>query len=215
MATLMMSVLAMAEPVRDAQVTTGANETYTQGAAENVTLYGGNVSSVNVSQTFASTRWVGLIGQVTHQLLLGTASNTFYDWGTFDSVGTVLVANESSFAVGSIAATTNTEAAAENTHLSLGTANDNVTNTLNGTNSNTYALGAVTINPGTSRALNTTGTASLWETTLLVSGTTAIYAGQIDQETNDFAGRPVDYQIMVPVDNTTVQRAYHFFAALG
>lgn len=206
-------VLASAAPEHEGvEVTTGANETYSPNQpAENATIFGGNISSVNITQTNASLKWVGIVGQITGNRILGTNANTFYDWGTFAPVGGIFLANATSFSSGSVTATTDQIVARENSHLAMGTSRDNISNTFNGTNRYNVSIGATTITPGSTHALNTTGG---WETAMVSSGTTIIYTSPILQDTNDFAGRPVDYQMMIPVNATSGQRTYHFFAVI-
>lgn len=207
--------LATAPPEQvGADITTGSNESYAQGSANNLTFHGGNLSSVNITRTVSSNNWVGVFGQVTHQKILGTASDTYYDWGTFNSTGGIMVANSSSFSSSSVVAMDATLLARENTHLSMGTNNDNITNTLNGTNTAAIGVGPTIIPVGATRALNTSGGR---ETSILSadSGATVIYTGPYTQDTAGFAGQLVDYQLMLPVDTATGQRTYYFFSVIS
>ncbi len=211
------AMTVMAAPVYNAQGTIGANDTAGAGTADSFVAYGGNITQLDVTATKQTTYWTGYFGSVTQTVKLAGAANDFYNWGATNPTGWVLLANSSSVNWGGIAAGTSTNLATENTALGLGTSAENMTNTFTGTNAADIVIGSNTITTGSAPATTTLSNGgSNWETAFLVDGSGAVvYAGAIQQNNNNYAGNPVDYQVMVPVNAGSGQRTYYLFAALN
>ena len=210
----------LAAPAQNAQFVYGANDSGNAAAAEFLNATGGNISNLTMSIDSFTNHWAGFFGTISTALTLqGAAGDQFYSWGTYTNVsGTVLLANTSTVTWSGIAAGTSTNAVSEDASVGFTASDeDNVSNTFTSTNAAVLNIGSVTITAHSAVSANTSSSGGNdWETILLIAAASdsVVYAGPINDENNNYAGNPSDFQLMVPVDATSGYRSYYTFAEL-
>ena len=214
MAILVLLAMPVALAAPDgATVTVGPSERGSSNAAGTASIEAGNVTEVNVSGTAITTRWAGFFGNISAGLVLSDAANNkFYEWTVSDVTGSVVYATNatvSDWSTTNIVAATTADMPAFLTQATP----DNYTNTYNlqGTfTSATYSIAntnyAATYSNGVAGNLNSYSLKATTENAL-------IWAGKALDNEVAFNGGQVDYQILVPVDGTTLT-TYNFYLEL-
>lgn len=175
-----------------------------------------------MNQQVQSSYWHAFYGDIVKTVVLAdtAASNIVYDWGAQSVTGWIYFANESGINWETIVAGDATDKADEDASLGL-SGIESVVNTLslqshpeitdfNTANDDIAANAAFGVN-------TSNGLIDDWATILLREDATAsapaIYASQV-RSANNYVGDAVDYQIMVPVDQTLGVRTYNVYAGL-
>lgn len=218
--TIAVSIGVSAEETYSGQID-GAlsfNDTRSTNSADNITAVGGNISQMNLSITIQSMYWAGVFGNVSHSLALAGNSNTFYSWqSSIGSTGAVLFSNSSNVDWDSITVGTNTTRENEDALLTLTGNVDSVNSTFGYQNNiNSLNISGTVIPASSAPAINTSSNGGTnWETILLHDGANPVYAGVINQSSNEnYDGVVSDFQVMVPVDGATNTRTYFLYAAI-
>ena len=188
--------------------------------AGNIVTEGGNVSNVTLDVNLSTEKWAGAYGEIDGNLVLaedlGTA-NFMYSWTYNDSAGgTACVSTNSNptwaSAAGGIAASAIDTAwgfTPEDGDSAVNTLDDSGLVAINGL---TLAASAAAIDLGT------------WETVVvggLGTGGTLPYAfcvniSQTAKNNYRGAGYPVDYEVMMPANQTATEtETYYFFVELA
>lgn len=184
---------------------------------QSVVAYGGNISSFNLSLEVQTPYWVGYFGSVTHSTSLADdSSNTFYDWGSTASTGYVMLSSSVTVDWASLIAGVGGHATAEDTALGLTGLAESVANTFTTSNTAVVNISGSDIGATTALAVNTTSNGgSEWQTILTFDGVDRVYVGPIQQDNENYAGNPADFQVLVPVDGTTHSRTYYLYMAIN
>ena len=219
-AMVLLASMVSAYEAYDAGVN-GSLTNYTKSySSTSVDAIGGNITRMNVTMEKQTSHWGGFFGNVTHSLLLDAAGSTFYNWANaIDSTGVVIFANSTNVNWDNLLGATETYREEEDTALNLTGERDSVNSTFTDTNSAEINISGNTISPGSASAVNTQSEGgNPWETSLIRSTSTSakLYASVIQQNNQNYAGNPVDYQAMVPVTSgSNNARTYYLYAALG
>lgn len=178
----------------------------TATSTDSVDLTSGSITQANLNTTQSTFRWVGLLGNVTGNIVLGdSASNILYQWtarGNIVFASEAATINWSGLVAGSVANAPG--------YLTT-TASDNYTNTFDA---------APTLLPSniftgiTAPAAETTGG---WETLHLYDGTENIWAGIVRDAVASYRGDTVDFQMIIPEDGVggdTTPTTYNLWVEL-
>ncbi|MFH1505728.1 MAG: hypothetical protein ABIE94_01930 [archaeon] len=185
----------------------------------------GNVSALNINDTHITDNWAGFYGNVTGNIILESAAgDTFYDWQNASPGGEIFAARAASIDWSSIACAVQANVTAEETALSITTADrDSINNTFHenmssGTH-NAFSVGTTDFianacvwrtNGYVSGAAQTT----IFDMVMLNSVSNAVYTAILNQDQAGFDGSDSDFQLLVPV-TTEGTEAYYFWAELS
>lgn len=183
----------------------------TSGASVSITTEGGKVSNVTIGTGTSTARWAGAYGAVTGNIVLAESgeSNFMYTWTvSAASLGEVCVSQEVAPAWASLAVTT---AAEVDGAFGFSTGDDQA--------QDFFTNGAVRLDIGGIQ-IDTTGatTTAGWEFGAANLGATAaeddfVFCGNISQTDNNYAGNPVDFELMFPT-TTEAADTYYFYVEL-
>ena len=180
-------------------------------AAGAVSVEAGNVTQADLDTNQSTFRWVGLLGNVSGNIILGDNNNvSLYTWVAegnlvYASVGTVNWAN--------LATATSGDVTANNAYLATGS--DNYDATFIGA-SEDIGSNIFTINANFSSTASNGGTD--WKTYALDDGSAnSVFAGKVNAGNQDYAGAAADYQMIIPEDGTagnTLATSYNLWVEL-
>jgi|FLOH01.1.fsa_nt_gi hypothetical protein len=204
---LIISNIAMADPVGTGTITPGATSRGSNPGAGTVVIQGGNVTSLGtiISESITS-KWAGFYGTLTGSITLENAAGAvFYNWTQADPEGKVYATRESSTPTwASIDCATLGQVSAEGTTLGLASGADNITNTYCETcgNHSAFAVGSASFAESEcayrTNAFNQAGPQSAdWDQILLYEGSHVVYTAIISQNTTGFDGGEYDFQLLV------------------
>ena len=186
---------------------TGANVTYVETRGEiadttvgTVDVEAGNVTVANLESNQSTYRWAALIGNASGNIVLGDdSSNVLHVW----SANAIAVYASTA---GSIDWSTNMVAAeAGDFGAYLNTADsDNFTSTFTGSAGQFSASNIATVSNPVDVAVASTLSADAtgWTTYALMNGANPVFAVEVGEATDSYAGDDVDYQLLVPEDGT-------------
>lgn len=182
---------------------------------------GGNITNISMNQTVQSSYWQAFYGEVVKNIFLADsgASNIVYDWGSQALGGWVYFANATGIDWSTVVAGDQTDRENEDVTLGLTGDTESVNNTLT---DSTHAQiddvgGDIGANTAVGANTNSNGGTD-WDTVFLRGGAgigdAAIYAGNVNQGNENYAGVAVDYQVIVPTAQSTGLRTYNVYAGL-
>jgi len=177
---------------------------------------GGNITSINLTQSSLTTRWAAFYGNVSGNITLGNMTSYVYQWNyAISSLGTVCASTGSAR---NFVSPTNGVAADIDTDWTLGSSVDDAAHTFNNSNCTfTISTGTLTNTISADHAQNST----FWTCAITVDSDTAqdnyAFCASIQS-----AGKPyvytsgtANYEIMVPATPGNVSETYYFYAELG
>jgi len=183
----------------------------TSTVAPNITIEGGNVSNVDLATSASTARWAGVYGDVTGNLVLGEAGDTdfMYAWTVSNAEeGEVCVSQNSNPAWGSLAVTTRAEV---DTAFLYAAGDDQAADFFTDASISLDVAGS---------AITTTGATTLgsWEFGAAeLTGTPEegdlVFCANISQQTNNYGGTAVDFELMMPTTSGATE-TYFFFLEL-
>lgn len=229
MILLMVSVLAFALgassvlgiiPDNTTVTVQSSDATYTTSAVT-TNAQGGNITNMSMNQTIQSSYWHAFYGEVVKTIFLADsgATNIVYDWGSQALGGWIYFANDTGIDWTAVVAGDQTDRENEDATLGLTGDVESVNSTFTDTTHSAIADvgGGIALNTAVGVNTNSNGGTD-WDTVLLRggagSGDAAIYASEVQQDNQNYAGGIVDYQIMVPVSFSTGLRTYNVYAGL-
>ncbi len=182
---------------------------------------GGNITNLSLNQTAQTNYWHAFYGDVVKHIFLAdtAATNVVYDWGSQALGGWIYFANATGIDWTAVVLGDQTDRENEDATLGLGAEVENVNDTFTDTTHSAIADigGGLAGNTGFGVDTNSNGGTD-WDTVLLRGGagadSAAIYASEVQQDNQNYAGANVDYQIMVPVAQATGVRTYSVYAGL-
>ncbi len=203
--------MAIAAPTGGNITASGAQDRGTGSTSESLTTEGGNLTEINVSGTSITSNWAGFYGNLAGGIELSdSSSNKFFEWTVTDMTGAVVYATNaavSDWSGATIQPATNTDMPAYIN--SAGT--DNFTNTYD----STEAFVSASLNEANTPYVTTfdsTGNPGNLKSYALTDTSALIWAGLAVNNDDAFNGGVVDYQILVPADNSGQQ--YNFYLEL-
>jgi hypothetical protein len=169
-----------------------------------ISLQAGNITQKDVNETQSTTRWAGIYGNISGNILLGDSSSQYFFTWTLSTINNSLIYASNS----SITDWSNTNIViANNSHMpsfiSL-LALDNYTNTFNQTESFTTPEYTITNAPFTRTWQN--GSEGDFKTYSLrsISDSALIWATKANEGAQSFvSGQQTDYQLIVPAQQGT------------
>jgi hypothetical protein len=197
--------------------TLGPNVTRTVGSPESVIAVGGNITQANFTLEQQTSFWAGFFGNVSQFPVLEGGLNNFYTWtGSITyTYGYVLFSNASNINWNNVGGTTFIQRVEEDSALGMSGEVENINDTFTLTNSVNVNL-TNNVVAGSSTAVNTSSLGGAdWQTVLLEDSSTngKIYAGITNQGNENYAGKPADYQVMIPTGSVGT-RTYYVYVAL-
>ena len=185
--------------------------TYNMTSADTSDVLAGHVHYADVNSNMSTSRWAGLLGNVTGNIQLGDSSNNMlFTWA--GAAGNLVYA--STAAAPTWANLADADAATVTASLGyLATGADSYANTFSGTN--TIGSTLYTISSDFATTLSTA--ASIWKTYSLKSGSDLIWAGKVSENGTSYSGSTVDYQMIIPEDGTagdTAVTSYNLWVEL-
>ncbi|MFH1590414.1 MAG: hypothetical protein ABIC95_00660 [archaeon] len=207
---LLSAVYVIAAPPGGPTVTATNLGEYLMGTPGGVNVEAGNITQADLEVNQSTTRWAGLVGNVTGDIVLGDDSyNIMYSWGGEGRYVYAADANSISW-VDVTAAATGGEVTTQFTFLSDTPAQDNYSNTFNSTGTVTSdVLGSGSI-ATVSRATTFANDGSdQWYTYALYDsgGSETVFAGEVSVDGTAFNGNVHDYQMLIPEDGTGADSA--------
>lgn len=181
-------------------------------AAGSANVEAGNITAANLDTNQSTFRWVGLLGNVSGNIVLGDAgSNTLFTWV---ASGNLVYASAGTPDWSLLNDGDEAEIVAIDTWLT-GSAADNYTNTFTEA-SEPIGSNLFTISSDFAYTTNATGD-NVWKTYSLEDGANTVYAGQVIEDGNSFDNSTADYQMIIPEDGTsgnTAATAYNLWVEL-
>jgi len=203
---------------------TGGNATWGGATPTGVAASGGNVSNVGLSSNTQTMRWVGFYGDISGNVVLrNAAGEQFYAWTQSNASGYVLAAKNASILWATLKATPLTGAQIDAAFTFLAAKTDSGTATYNTTSfGGTVAGVAITAGVASSGTTMFGSTGNTWvqqtlnTSTVGVDDKSSVFMSRINNNQNSFNGTVVDYQLMVPEDESanTAPTAYYFYLQL-
>ena len=191
-----------------ANITAGAADTLAiSGVVGNTTINGGEVMSIDINNTFSTSKWAGFFGEISAGLALGNAAgDEFYSWTVTDVTNAIVYAASATTDFSGLAGAVDTDLPAS------------VQSVATDSFYNTFILGE-TITAGTTAAngltanytVTNSGTGTLKTYALVDTADTYIMAGQAVNDATGFDTTQVDFQILAPADSST---SYFFYVEL-
>jgi len=200
-----------------ASLTVGLATTGNATSPGNFTTEGGNITQVNLSVDSITSVWQGFYGTVSGALTLDDSSgNTLYNFSFVDANGGEVYASRNSAVAFASIAVNNFCTVDE---LLTGTGTDRVNNTFTNNTNPSFLVGSINITANTACAtntLNSTGQSPFPEVILNdTTSTIPVYASIIKNDHTGFNGKTVDYQMLVPENQTAANTLYFFYAELS
>jgi hypothetical protein len=184
---------------------------------------GGNITWVQVTHNQQTRVWQGFVGNVSGSIALNDAANeTLYSW-TLINVSGEIFASRNSTVNWNLVSIQNDCTVDESL---TGTRSDRVNRTFNASsNVRGYQIVNLVVNASTICAalpfVNNTRQASttLFENTILTTGTTpngnkSIYVGWLENGISGFDGQDYNFQLIVPINQTSGFTTYYMYAEL-
>lgn len=185
--------------------------TYTMTSADTASVLAGHVHTADVDSNMSTSRWAGLLGSVTGNIILGDGSNNeLFSWA--GSAGNLVYASTAAAPVwASIADAAVGQMPAL---LTGGSDSDNYTSTFVG---GSESIGSNLYSVSSDYATTLSSAASVWKTYSLWDTTDLIWAGKVVEDGTSYSGSTVDYQMILPEDGTagdTAATAYNLWVEL-
>jgi hypothetical protein len=189
----------------------------------NVNTSGGIISALNVSATSQNPHWKAFVGSISGEFTLDDSSgSSIYDW-SFSSIGGEVYASRNSSTVdwSGIGCASAAEILAEDVALDH-TGEDNISSTFSGTNTGTYAVAGININPTDCFASNTyIGNVSQgvsFEEFILHDSVNIVFATNIEDSVVGYDGLTYDFQMIVPENGNSTfvgSTAYYLYLEIN
>lgn len=198
---------------QDAQSTTGTTASYSAPAANAVATEGGNVTENNVSSIASTGKWQGFYGNISGSLRLGDGVDVFYDWTGITFLA-VYASPDNAVDWASVTGLNGAGAlnGKDTDYGFTNTDSDSITNTFSGA---TCSAGTEIATAASVTPFNSSASAGDWEVCIAEDGGATVLDtvfGTNITSGDSYAGVPVDYQLMVPV-NATGQTYYFYLEA--
>ena len=213
--TFLGAQIAIAAPTA-ANVQAGTPEAYSPSTTPGqVSIYGGNVTQVNVSSVQVTDKWVGFWGEVSGSIVLAdSAGNYFYEWTISDPTGGVVYACNNTVNDWSTLSALYASSGYLPSFLLEGT--DSFNNTFTAQETFTSpSISIASVNYTTTWQGGSKGTTFKTYALYADNGATLVWAGNVVADQTSFKGTPTaDYQILAGVNARGAQQTFYFYLEL-
>lgn len=185
----------------------------------NITVQAGNVTALNIDGDSITNVWQGYFGTITGGILLDNADGfSMYEWDVVNAQGEIMATREIISDWSKVNCSKQTEIYWEEYRLNIpNSSTQGINDTFLNTTHPSFDIGTNVLS-GCRSTLTDNSTAEkvvFWNIILNTNSTTSVYVGIIDNEVIGFNGSAVDYQLLLPTNQTTGLAKYNFYLDLS